>query len=330
MISDVKLKPLTKEQHDIVQQYYKKYWGKKINLRWHQYYYSINNEFTPKYIPVVLYYSEIVPFFNDLSMSKAYADKNLTDRLFPDVLQPRTIIKNINGYFYSNHSPVNRNKAIEICQNLPDAVIKAAIDSAQGKSVIRFSATNGITNRDGKSVKELFDLYKKNYIVQEAIQQHPILSSLNPTSLNTIRLTTFRKKEDAVVLTSLLRMGRKNATVDNVSAGGIYCEIDRDGKMKKFAYSIKPTGVYEKNDFGLPFEGIQIPRFKQIIEQAQKMHLVLPYTGIIGWDFTINDKEEVVLIEMNMNSPGVYQLIGPALGDYTDEILNSIREKSFG
>ena len=56
------------------------------------------------------------------------------------------------------------------------------------------------------------------------------------------------------------------------------------------------------------------------------MHMTLPYTRIIGWDFTVNDNNEVVLIELNLHSPGVYQLIGPALGNYTDEILEMVRQ----
>lgn len=40
----------------------------------------------------------------------------------------------------------------------------------------------------------------------------------------------------------------------------------------------------------------------------------------------MNDKNEVVLIELNLHSPGVYQLIGPALGNYTDEILEMVRQ----
>ena len=31
--------------------------------------------------------------------------------------------------------------------------------------------------------------------------------------------------------------------------------------------------------------------------------MTLPYTRIIGWDFTVNDNNEVVLIELNLHSP---------------------------
>ncbi len=324
MVSGIKLRKLSKEEKKSIDSYYEKQLGKRINPRWHQYYYSINGLFTPKYIPLGLYYAQIVPMLNDRSVSKAYADKNFTEKLFPNILQPRTIIKNINGFFYLGEEPIMEEKALTICADLEDAVIKQAMETSQGRSVIRFSSSNGTTNK-GMSVQKLLESYRKNYIVQEVVRQHATLSRLNPTSLNTIRLTTFRRENDVVVLTSLLRMGRKGALVDNVSVGGVFCEINPDGKLKAPAYSIKPTGKYDYNDYGIKYDGIQVPQYEEVVKRAKEMHLQLPYTRIVGWDFTINENSQVVLIELNLHSPGVYQLIGPALGDYTDEILAMLK-----
>lgn len=145
-------------------------------------------------MPLGLYYADILPLMNDRSVTKAYADKNFTERLFPDVLQPKSIVKNINGFYYEGMKVISEERALDICSNLSDAIIKQAVESAQGKSVIRFSSVQGKTDSDNCSVKELFKKYKKNFIVQQAVIQHPELSRLNPTSLNTVRLTTFRRE----------------------------------------------------------------------------------------------------------------------------------------
>ena len=173
---------------------------------------------------------------------------------------------------------------------------------------------------------ELFKKYKKNFIVEQAVIQHTELSRLNPRSLNTVRLGTFRRENEVVVLTSLLRMGRKGSKVDNVSVGGAFCDIENSGNLNSPAYVINPTGVYEENDFGLKYDGVVVPLFQQIVDEAKSIHMTLPYTRIIRTDFTVKDKNEVVLIELNLHSPGVYQLIGPALGNYTDEILEMVRQ----
>jgi hypothetical protein len=327
MVSGVKLRKLTKEQERLAQNYYKEKIGQKINLKWHKYYYTVNNMFTHKYIPLELYYTKVVSTLNDRTLSKAYADKNVTNYLFPHVLQPITILKNMNGFYYIDEKQISKNEAITTCSNLADAVIKQAMDSAQGKSIIRFSSSKGITSHNSMSIEKLLELYGKNFIVQRAVTQHPIFASLNSTSLNTVRLTTYRREEDVVVLSSLVRMGKKGSKIDNVSAGGLFCGINQDGFLSKYAYSLKPTRSYDKNELNIEFNKIAIPSYSQIIEKAKLMHLSLPYTKIVGWDFTVNNNNEVVLIELNLHSPGVYQLTGPALGNYTDEILEMISRK---
>ena len=38
---------------------------------------------------------------------------------------------------------ISEERALNICSNLSDAIIKQAVESAQGKSVIRFSSVQG-------------------------------------------------------------------------------------------------------------------------------------------------------------------------------------------
>lgn len=92
-----------------------------------------------------------------------------------------------------------------------------------------------------------------------------------------------------------------------------FCEIENSGKLKSPAYGINPTGVYEENDFGLKYDGVVVPLFQQIVDEAKSMHMTLPYTRIIGWDFTVNDKNEVVLIELNLLS-GSIPIDRPCIG----------------
>lgn len=321
------LKNLTKEQSDEIQKYYMEHYGKKIKLDCHRYYYSVNDLFSVKYIPTYIYYSQITPLFNDVKMRVVYSDKNMSDRLFPDMLQPRGIIKNMNGFFYHEEKPIDRETAIGLCHNLPDAVIKHSIDSCQGESVIRFSSIHGITSSQNRTVKELFDSYRKNFLVQEAVSQHERLGSLNPSSLNTIRIMTFyRDNNEVVPLFAVLRMGRKGVKVDNASAGGLYCGINEDGKLAKYAYTLKPFGKYLTSDSGVVFEGFDVPRFGDLVAKVREMHQMLPYARLIGWDMSVDENNNIVLIEINPTDTGVFQATGPAFGDYTEEILHAIRK----
>jgi len=323
-IAGLKLKKLSKEQKNAIQTYFLSKTGKKINTRWHQYLYTVNGNFDVRYLPLDLYYGTLLSKLNcDVSMCRAYADKNLTTKLFPDVLQPKAIIKNIQGLYYdSNDCPTTRIKAICTCANLADAIIKPAICSSGGRNILRFASSEGVVST-GESVEQLLSRYGKNFIIQEAVVQHPILSSLNPSSVNTIRIATYRRKEDVALLYAIQKIGGKNAAIDNASLGGAFCKINDDGQLHKYAYTYRPAGVIEKTETGIKFSDIIIPSFSSLVEKAKQSHYKVPYARIIGWDFAVNLEGEAVLIELNTICPGLYQLAEPGLGKYTDEILES-------
>lgn len=320
---------LTKEQRKEVQDYYNKYFGEKINLKWHEYYLKVNGEFSPKYIPTYIYYSRIYPALNDTRIAVVYSDKNFIDKLLGNlVVLPKTYIKNVNGIFYNNDNIVSKNVALDICLNINDAVIKHSLDTCQGKSILRFKCNNGIVN--GKdcpnTIRELFDNYEKNFIIQDAIIQNDTMNNLNPTSLNTVRIMTYWSKNGIVPIFSVIRIGRKGSVVDNASAGGMYCGVNMDGTLKDEAYTLTPFKTFKKTDTGIEFGKFKIPGFEILKSKAIELHSKLPYAKIIGWDLCINSNNDVELVEINANSPGLFQgATGPAFGEYTEEILNIAR-----
>lgn len=322
---------LTPSQKQEVQAFYKKHWGEEINLKWHEYYYHVNGIFSPEYIPTYIYYTKICPKFNDPKLIKLYSDKNMIDKLIPTAKKPKTYIKNINGHFYLNGwEPTTLERAIEECSNLEDAIIKHSTETCKGKSVTRFSAKSGqayIKNDSStQSVKELLLSYDKNYIVQDAIQQSKDMASLNPTSLNTIRIMTYKRKEDVVILYSVVRMGRKGTVVDNASAGGLYCGINSDGSLKKEAYTLTPFSKNYTSDNGVRFETFVIPKFEEMKSLVKNWHNELPYAKLIGWDLAVDDNNDIVLVEINASEPGLFQAAtGPAFGEYIIDIFNDAK-----
>ena len=86
------------------------------------------------------------------------------------------------------------------------------------------------------TLPQLFGLYGGNFIIQKYIDQHHWFARFNESSLNTVRVLTYRriKNEEAVVLHRLLRAGRPGSVVDNQASGGIACAIDTDGRLMSF------------------------------------------------------------------------------------------------
>lgn len=322
MLTCETLKTLTSEQKNEIQDYYQKHYGKKLpDFLWHQYYYTRNDVFSPKYIPNYIL-AEINNALYDVNISKAYDDKNLYYTLFPDICQAKAYINCINGYYYNNGLHLSFEEALNMVSNLGHVIIKPAYCSCNGDGVKHLHIYNGIDTRSNKSIKNIFADYGKNFVIQEVIQQHHDLAALNPSSVNTIRMVTYRRGEEIALIYAVMRMGKFGSEVDNTSAGGMTCKIDERGKLSKYAICSKPAGRFEKNEAGLVFENYQVPCFDKIFDRAQIMHFRMPYFIMIGWDFSVNENNEVVFVEMNAPF-GLHQPAnGPGYGKYTDEIFN--------
>jgi len=157
----------------------------------------------------------------------------------------------------------------------------------------------------GENVANLFtDLQKNNYIVQEAVVQHETMNRLNRSSLNTVRILTYKKPSGEVVIASALsRMGCGGAHVDNASCGGIFVPIDTaNARLESYGYSFITAGGLSYTahpDNGLIFEGFEIPYFHQSLELVRHAASYFE-NSIVGWDVAITETGPI-LIEGNYN-----------------------------
>lgn len=314
---------LDRTQRKAVEEYYKKYCGHKVPLAWHKYMYSRTGIFDIRYIPTSLYRIELIGRMNKWDRANIFSDKNLSEMLLPNIKQPKTIIKNINGYYYHDGLPISEEKAIDLCSNLADVIIKPSLLEG-GKGVRSLSVVNGVTDFESKTIKVVFSNYKKDFLIQEKIVQHKEMERLNPSSVNTIRVLTYRIGMDILLLYAVVRIGKAGMVVDNESQGGISAKINRDGTIAKFAYGAPGNEKVEFTDSGVVLEGYKIPYYKKVIEAAKQCHYQLPDFNIVGWDFCVDQDGNPVLIEWNSNPDLSQTANGPAFGEYTDLILSDI------
>lgn len=315
-------KQLTQRQKSEIQEFYNALIGKDICLDTHRYFYSRTGIFSKEYIPIYLYYSELIHKAN-LMDHKVLADKNLCDVIFSGVKQPKTFLKNINGYYYHEGKPVSRDLAIKLCSNLNDKLIKPTT-STHGNGVKLLNVRDGVTSIDGMTIEQVFDKYKKDFLIQERIKQHERMAALNPTSVNTLRIVTFRSGMEVLIVYAVVRIGRSGQVIDNQCAGGLSTYIDENGKLGKFSYG----GYNEDNilmtDSGITLDGYVIPSFDKAIEFVKDLHYRVPYFDLVGWDISIDESGEPVLVEWN-SKPGLSQsAFGPGFGKYTERIISEL------
>ena len=273
---------------------------------------------------------EIIWRLNKFQFRNAYTDKGAYDTWFYDINKPHTIVKKINGYYYDDRHPLTEVEAIERCSNLKEAIIKPSLGGTWGIGVKLFQTNDGIVTDANQSVKDLFASYPLGFVVQERLEQHPDMAKLNPTSLNTIRVMSYRRGNEIVVLYAVVRIGRKDQIVDNETAGGIKADIDlKTGRIKGCAIGSPKESLMPVTDVGTPTDNYQIPCFDKVLDVVKEMHFRLPYFNLIGWDMSVDKDGKPALIEWNRAAELSQVAHGPAFGDLTEEIMdNAMRREN--
>lgn len=298
-------KKLTNDQKQDIKEYYAGFHLHNISSLWHRFYFSCNGQFSVEYIPEDLFYVEIEPNLNRPIFVDVLADKNLLDTLFPKVAQPQTIFKNINGFYYHKNELVSEEFVQKLCETDFEMVIKPTIDTGGGKNVVVFKCLNGITNWKGYSLMGLFNDFKKDYIVQRLVRQHPKMKMLNGTSLNTFRIMSYLTENRVDILSVIVRMGKEGFRTDNSSVGGLSCGVKLDGTLNRVGYQNNTGNSFTTTEKGVKFEEIKLPFMEQINNTVIDLHKSVPYFRLISWDLAIDVDGKVILIEYNIKGQDI-------------------------
>ena len=212
-------------------------------------------------------------------------------------------------------------EVIRNCIYEGSVVIKPARCTSGGAGIIFWDKEQSI-----ERLKQLLLHGSIDTVIQKPIHQHGILSSINHTSVNTIRFITLLRNGLSMVLSSVLRMGMPGARVDNASAGGMTCGILDSGQLKPVAFA-KDGNKSNIHPQGIRFLDVSIPNFSEAKELVCRLQARFPYCSMISWDITIDKEEKPLLIEANFarGQLDFHQLSnGPIFGNLTEDILSQI------
>lgn len=197
--------------------------------------------------------------------------------------------------------------------------IAKIIDSCGGKGIEVYNIS------DFSNLKDLFALLKekKQFLLEELIQQEETMNLLYGGSINSLRVITFLDDSNEVqIMNIVLRIGN-GGVVDNFSSGGMYTFVSMDGKI--LIPAIDEAGnIYEVHPLTkTPIVDFQIPEFDQVIKYVKKLAKVEPHVRYVGWDIAVTS-EGVDVIEGNEYS-GVFQM-KPSLSKTKEGLLPKYRK----
>lgn len=250
------------------------------------------------------------------------ANKAMIDVYFDELPLPKVIVKRISNIFYDEKMNIitEENVITKLIDTLK-FVIKPSVDTGCGKGVKIIHLNSN--NDNYIYLKELISLYGNNFIVQEILTQELEFSKLNPSSVNSFRVTSIFL-DGKFNCSSILKVGKENSQVDNWNSGYLI-GISNAGVLMNHGYDNDLNRIY-KTDNGIEFGAMEIKNYDNIIAFVEKYHTkYFPNCGIVGWDIMIDSNNNIRVIEVNLDYPGVVgeQLCsGTFFENFRDEICN--------
>lgn len=229
---------------------------------------------------------KIIKKFNSIESSMVFSDKSLFNSFFSEYINRdwldlrKANINEVNCFLLKH-----------------DKVILKPLNGGQGDGIFV------VTKEDYNTIN--FNSYK-DYLMEEVLVQNELMAILNPTSVNTIRVLTFKGH----IIECALRIGGSEAVVDNLHSNGVCAHLDKNSGII--------DGLCINNDMeqflfhpisNIVLVGFQVPNWKKIIRTVQEAASKISDVSYIGWDVAVL-QDGVAIIEGN-HDPGhdVVQMI---------------------
>lgn len=304
-----------------------KLWGgvwSKPNYRWHEHYKALNGEFDPRYLPTDVLYLDMMPQLSDRALAAAWADKAYYCERFPEARFPGLLLACIGGKLVDGElRPVSWEDAFGVVRGFSAVFVKPSLDSSQGRGAFKLDVADV---HNAVELEAALRRTGRDFVVQELIEQHEVMSSFNPSSVNIIRMNTARLDGEPWLANATVRFCVEGQVTDVCYINGV--EITRvagvgaDGRLRGF-YCDQDGKRFGLEELGIGGQAA-VPGYDKAVELCLNMHRRMHHFGLVAFDVAIDKDGEPLIIEFNLNAPGavLYQYAnGPFFGERTEEVI---------
>jgi hypothetical protein len=293
-------------------------------------------------VPWHVYYMIVEPILNDQIYSAVFEDKSHLDWIHGEEYVPLIYIRNIHGtYFSSNKQSVARDHVFPSGKfnDGSQLIVKKSLGEHGGRGVVVFE-WDGLqyVNEQGDvlSLDYLELHFKENFIVQEYVTQHPYYAAFNSSSVNCLRIVTYRSvlTNQIYVLSTILKIGASGGHVDNIKQGGTAVAVDKDGRARKSGITGKGIMVTEVGNSRISLSELGVMEgYQQICEAAVELAGKHYYSRLLGFDLAYDASGEVKLIEVNnfdLGAAPMQDIDGGLFGEFTNEVIDYCQKELTG
>lgn len=290
--------------------------GHRHFAAWLYVYSAVAGGFKEGWIPDNYYGSVVVPklkgVYGKVSCLKSLHATIFAHDSFPDILSYA------NGLFFDAECQVLYQDSVKakLFANQERVIFK--LDSSeQGKGIFFF-------DRGSFDISRIHNL--GNGIFQRVINQHEVFQEFAKESVATMRMTTVIEDDGTTSLRACyLRLGTGTDTHVQ-SKSNIRIPIDiKSGVFNEVGFTPDWLEVDCHPTSKVRFQGKVIPAYDECRELVLRLHKRVPYTRCIGWDVTLDDRENVRIMEWNAEHNGIKfteATQGPCFSDLHWERLN--------
>lgn len=315
-----------------IHSYFLKNYKEKIDPITHIAFANLLNNKDVRVMPQFFYRKKFLNVFNDNAMNDMYRDKGLYDILIDTEQKVYNVLKFTRGqYITDTNKFICEKEALNILLDDQDEYILKPSDTNNGKGITKLKVINDKMFIDDKEVnlQDLTEIFGYNYLIQRVIKQHQVMAEPHPSSVNTLRMATFRWKGKIHNLYTFARFGHSGNIKDNAGAGGLVVGVQNDGTFMDYGIVSSqivhehPTTNKKISDFG------RIPNMHEINKFARDLHKDLLLQNYVAWDIAINEEGTPIFIENNFYGSSWINQIAlnkSMFGDITDEVLQHISE----
>lgn len=284
--------------------------------------------FDKRYVPSCCCYPYIIRSLNHTKDYEILEHKGLTNLYLKDIRQPFAPLRSIYGVYYdSDFRMLSNNECVDYLSEInktEELIVKPATHSSCGRNISFIPADSS-----KQTIKEILSIYNIDIVIQTLVKQSHKTAILNPTSVNTFRISTLNLNGNISVVSALIKAGGKGNRVDNVGGGhgGLMVGLNSSGSIITESFS----AIGESVEIAIN----DIPQFNisKINNFAINACKMFPQLGLVGWDIALDENDEPIMIEANLHWPGitVEQLVGgPFFSERTDEVLEFVRHSIQG
>lgn len=284
--------------------------------------YNLSGKLDYNIIPENIFATLIESKLNPYGELLFFDVKNIYEKWFNyDNTFPKAYFHKIANIYYDSKMEliIDINTFLENSDITFPIIIKPSKDSHGGAGVEKVNNYSGLLSRMKNG---------KNLVFQELILQNEYLNSIN-FGINSIRTCLYRTKNGGFeVLNNSIRFGVDEG-LDNLSAGGIVCNIQDDGRLNEYALTKYAVKHFKHPNSQVIFTDVIIPYYDELNEKAISIANQVPLCNLLSLDMCLDNNNNWRCIEINTTGQTIRfaQYAGKGFfGQYTDEVINLAKQ----